>query len=74
MVINLKYKLVDRNFCLKMVIIIIECVNEILDDGIFVEEVSKIIMCNSMKYFIVNVVCNLCGLYRNCNIILYNIV
>lgn len=29
-------------------------------------------MCNDMKYSNVNVFCNLCGWYRNCNTILYN--
>lgn len=71
MATNLKYKLADRNFCLKMATTTTERANEILDDGTLAEEVSKTIMCNSMKYSTVNVVCNLCGLYRNCNTILY---
>lgn len=71
MATNLKYKLADRNFCLKMATTTTERANEILDDGTLAEEVSKTIMCNSMKYSAVNVVCNLCGLYRNCNTILY---
>lgn len=38
---NLKYKLADRNICLKMATTTTERANEILDDGTLAEEVSK---------------------------------